>query len=202
MSRPLRTRPEACFSLDGKLAACAAERGVILWDLEADREENRLKDWPEPFAASLAFSPEGDRLAAGLVTGTVSVWDLRAGREAMSVSLGKKPVSRVRFSPDGRRLLCVLDDGVRMVNSANGAVLLTVPTKGKVAFAALTPDLRSLLTAGHDGLVAMWDAASGQRYWSRTLPGAVLGADLSADGRTLLTANSNGTAFVFHLPLK
>ena len=200
LSRPLRLRPAACFSADGKFAAFAEEREAILWNLEEDREEKRLKDWPGPLTASLAFSPEMDRLAAGSETGKLSVWDLRSGRETMSVSLGKRAVSRVRFSPDGRRLLCAVEEGVRVVNAADGAVLLTIPLKARAAFAALTPDRRFVLTAGLDGGVALWDGASGQAHWSRTLPGAVLSADLSADGKTLLTANSNGTAFLFRIP--
>ena len=53
---------------------------------------------------SVAFSPDGTRLATGGKEGIVRVFDAADGRERAALFTGCQNVSGLAFSPDGRRL--------------------------------------------------------------------------------------------------
>ena len=53
---------------------------------------------------SLAFSPDGKRLATGGLEKTVKVWDLETGQEALTLRGHEDVVMAVAFSPDGQQL--------------------------------------------------------------------------------------------------
>ena len=60
---------------------------------------------------SVAFSPDGRRLASGSRDGTVKVWDAAEGRELLTLKGHTDWVQGVAFSPDGRRLAAGGRDG-------------------------------------------------------------------------------------------
>ena len=53
---------------------------------------------------SVAFSPEGKRLASGSGDSTVRVWDATSGQELATFRGHTGHVWSVAFSPDGKRL--------------------------------------------------------------------------------------------------
>jgi WD40 repeat protein len=53
---------------------------------------------------SVAFSPDGKRLASGSDDNPVRLWDLTTGRESARLEGHTNGVSSVAFSPDGERL--------------------------------------------------------------------------------------------------
>jgi WD40 repeat protein len=100
----------------GAVAAAVGDRGVAVWNLNADRLVQRvepggirsLDEVPDVLrdSTSAVFSPNGDMLAwtaieAGLGSELfVVVWDLESGRERTRLP-GERIVS---FSPDGNRI--------------------------------------------------------------------------------------------------
>jgi WD40 repeat protein len=60
---------------------------------------------------SLAFSPDGQRLASASQDQTVKVWDVQSGQEVLTLRGHASSVESVAFSPDGRRLTSVSKDG-------------------------------------------------------------------------------------------
>ena len=60
---------------------------------------------------SVAFSPDGKRLATGGGEGAVKLWDATTGQEIGALQGQSYRVSSVAFSPDGKRLAAGSIDG-------------------------------------------------------------------------------------------
>ena len=72
---------------------------------------------------SLAFSPEGDRLAAGGI-GAVRLWDPRSGELIRTFPTAKHAaVNAIAFSPDGTLMVTAADEesgAIRVWHTATG----------------------------------------------------------------------------------
>ena len=74
-----------------------------VWDATSGAESLTLKGHTDP-VRSVAFSPDGKRLASASWDGTVKVWDATSGAELLTLKGHSGSVSCVAFSPDGKRL--------------------------------------------------------------------------------------------------
>jgi hypothetical protein len=77
---------------------------VKLWDARTGQETLTLKGHTNA-VMSVAFSPDGARLATGSNDYTVKLWDARTGQETLSLKGHTGSVTSVAFSPDGARLM-------------------------------------------------------------------------------------------------
>ena len=69
--------------------------------LQADEKHKR-----EKFVLSVAFSPDGKRLACGVMDGTVALFDVPSGKLMHTLTGHHKPVRDVCFTPGLCRSLC------------------------------------------------------------------------------------------------
>ena len=98
------------FSPDGyHLATCSDDQGaqVIIWDSYTGKELKRLDgEGPRVKFRDIAYSPDGSRLAVGTSANEVLVWNTGSSQLTPTHRLKGhvEPVSRVVFSPDGKRL--------------------------------------------------------------------------------------------------
>jgi WD40 repeat protein/serine/threonine protein kinase len=65
------------------------------------------------------------------------------------------------FSPDGRRIVTSDDKGAQVRDAQTGQLLITLPHRDTVYQAVYSADGAKFATAGGDGAVRIWDAASG-----------------------------------------
>ncbi len=144
---------------------------------------------------SVAFSPDGQRLASASDDGMVKVWDARDGQESFTLQRHSSPVRHVAFSPDGKRLVSANDDGTAKIwDAKTGQWMLTL--KGNtlsVSSLVFSPDGERLASASGDRGVKIWDAQTGQEM--RTLRGRsspAYSVAFSPDGQRLV-AGGNGT---------
>ena len=122
--------------------------------------------------SSLEFSPCGERLVTGAGDGTVSVWDVQAGKEKRRFRAPLQGISSLSFSADGRRLasgsgtICVWDltSGAFLM----GALLQTMATDhhGSVIGVHFSPTNSRLLACAGRDRTTLWDVDSGERIWS------------------------------------
>jgi WD40 repeat protein len=96
------------LSIDGQTIACAPTEGeeIVLCETATARVQQRIKQagisWP-----SLAFSPDGSRLAGSTETvpATIFIWDTRTGAKLHEFRGHRGSVLRLAFNPDGSRLV-------------------------------------------------------------------------------------------------
>ena len=98
------------------MAAAAASSGMVrLWDVATLRPMDTLKGFLLG-AHSVAFSPDGRRLAAGSNRReAVKLWDVEPQQEVLTLSGEGSRFGGLRFSPDGRYLLAINDAGLAHV---------------------------------------------------------------------------------------
>ena len=90
----------------------AGERVLRMFAIPSGRELKSLKGADSQFG-SLAFSPDGTRLAA--VGRTVKVWDPATGQELITLRDMPGGVANLEFSRDGHRLRAVAWTGGKYV---------------------------------------------------------------------------------------
>lgn len=144
----------------------------------------------------LALNPSGTRVALGFAN-TVDVWDAIRGRGLPEVKLEghTKPVVRVVYSPDGKRLATASDDKtVRVWDAATGKELLSMPTPPKAILnqqgLTFSPDSNQLafLTTSQ---LRVWNAATGAAIFQQNM-GQALALCYSPDEAWLATGHSGG----------
>jgi WD40 repeat protein len=94
------------ISPDGSCFASADGDGTVtLYDVRARRLSASWVGFSS-LLGSVAFAPDGTRLAASLgQSSAVRLWDLRTQRELLTLRAPEAGGDRVQFSPDGSRLL-------------------------------------------------------------------------------------------------
>ncbi len=140
---------------------------------------------------SVAFSPDGQRLASGGRDGTMKIWDSATGKELFSLKGHAVWVTSVAFSPDGQRLASGGGGTVKIWDSATGKELLSL--KGMAGSVAFSPDGQRLASGG-GGTVKIWDSATGKELLS--LKGPAGSVAFSPDGQRL-ASGSVGTVKIW-----
>lgn len=142
------------FSADGKRLAVADGSEVIVHDLRANRVVRRVRAaGSEPLFTSVAFAPDGARIATGGADGVVTLWDVESGEALVAFDRHEGPVTGTVFSADGARLLSASLDGTALVWDAAARPAAPAPPAGPdEAFGLLaSPDP----AVAHRGIVAL-----------------------------------------------
>jgi WD40 repeat protein/serine/threonine protein kinase len=155
--------------------------------------------------SSVAFSPDGQRLASGSHDNTVKIWDARTGQESLTLKGHTEAVMCVAFSPDGQRLASGSNDNtVKIWDVRTGQESLTFKCK-LTSGITFSPDGQRVATADLilkdrvvDSVVKIWDARTGQEIL--TLKGhtsIVSSVGFSPDGLRLATGGWDRTVKIW-----
>jgi WD40 repeat protein/tRNA A-37 threonylcarbamoyl transferase component Bud32 len=206
--------PQAiAWSPDGSRLAVYRARGTLeVWDTATGKKSLTLGG--SGWAAELAWSPDGKHLAASN-PGAVQVWDATSGQEVLAVRDQPGPaLLPMAWSPDGLSFASVSRSPGKDSGSLVEEVMVWDVTRRKETLAlrrtlengkkgatvALGWSPAGRWLAGHrsDGVIKVWDAATGKDVL--TLPSEIslqsTGAAASVwspDGKRLATVTADGT---------
>ncbi|MEP7121789.1 MAG: hypothetical protein ABJE95_12795 [Byssovorax sp.] len=157
------------FSPDGKRFAAGGPLGMQVWDVASAAltatiyQVSRTKTVNE--ARSIAFSPDGQLLAMGMIDGTARLVDARTGELVRTFQGNEGFVRLVAFSPDGLLLASTsTSEAIRLWDARTGkerAVLgrrLGSPLRALV----FSPDGGSLALVADDPIVRVVGAEAGR----------------------------------------
>ena len=149
---------------------------------------------------TIAWSPDGRRIASGSFDNTVQVWDAADGRHIYTYRGHSSFVYTVAWSPDGRRIASSSwDKTVQVWDAADGGnVLQYGGHKDHVDAVAWSPDGRRIASGSPDKTVQIWDAADGRLlYTYRGNSDHVYTVAWSPDGRRIASESGDNTVQVW-----
>ncbi|HMC88267.1 MAG TPA: WD40 repeat domain-containing protein, partial [Gemmataceae bacterium] len=149
---------------------------------------------------SIAYSPDGSKLATASVDGTVKIWDSATGREIRTYKGHTGAVQAVTFSPvgEGKENTPLVASGgadkiVRLWNPDTGKYLrLLRDGQGMVATLAFSPDGKRLAAAGTDSMLYVYNVADGKlKFKNRIQQFVIRSVAYSPDGQWIATAGDD-----------
>jgi WD40 repeat protein len=177
------------FTADGSLLAVANDSGIIrVWATENGQEFKVLRS-PGVAFSQLAFSQDGQRLAAA-GHGEFNLWNVESGIEIVKLNNSRNNRqwhSTIAFSPDGRQLAVGSDDNVIRVWTVENTDALTTLRGHRNYIRGITysSDGRLLLTYGLDQEAQLWNVSEFQNSRLLRKQSNVQAAGLSPDGQLL-----------------
>ena len=188
------------FSPDGRHVAAGGADGAVFVGNSITGQTVLTLTGHTDIVWGLAFSPDGSRLATTSWDGSAKVWDLHAGKEIVTFNGHQGLVFGVAFSPDGQRVFTGGDRNGREWDATTGQELRTFSGEGMEVYGlALSPDGGARVALGRqDGVVTVWDVASGARQLQLTGHGGLVPRLVfSKDGTRLATASFDKFAKVW-----
>jgi WD40 repeat protein len=214
------------FSPDGRTLAVAGQGGAVAsrWDVVTGaavggplpgppamlpRDPEAPLDVPDAqfqdASRTIAFSPDGRWLAAGVEDGRIYIWDAATGAAAGDPISAGGPIFSVAFTPDSTSIAAsyfqTAPEGsfVRIWSVADHKTAYEVSLgfdQARPYAVAFSPDGKLVVTGGGEGIVRFWDAATGAAAGRSILASAGWVHSLAFDpsGTILVSAGSDGTA--------
>jgi WD40 repeat protein/serine/threonine protein kinase len=179
--------------------------GAAVWNPN-DLTRPELVFKPHGGVTSAGFSPDGKQVVTGSSDRRLKIWSAETGRSELQLPAEHaKAITSATFSPvDAHLLLTASSDGTaRLWELPSRRVLRVIqhgqPGKPPAAIrqAIFSPDGKSVLTAGEDSAVRIWETATGKPTGTLLLDAPVLAMACSADGQRVLAGAANGRALLF-----
>ncbi|MFP6618436.1 MAG: serine/threonine-protein kinase, partial [Pirellulaceae bacterium] len=197
------------ITADGSRLASGGRDGVRIWDIATGKQLIHIPDIPIIF--SVAFSPDGQLLAAGgegyVIDGkrpdTLNIWDWQKKELTQTFSdyyNGDSSCwSKTSYSPDGRLIAYPAQDGtIKVAEVATGKhVAILKGHKTKTQRVAFSPDGKRIVSSDyfspHDQNIKIWDWAAGKEILTLAASGYVSDVAFGPQGKWL-AASVGGSA--------
>jgi eukaryotic-like serine/threonine-protein kinase len=154
---------------------------------------------------SLAWSPDGQRIASSSLDETVQIWDALTGKNMLTYRGQSLQAPAIAWSPDGRFIASssgLLSESIQVWDAATGKNSAEYNRYDghteRVLAIAWSPDGRYIASASEDAKVQVWDVISGRSiYMYRGHTQTVKTVAWSPDGLRIATGSEDKTAQVW-----
>lgn len=151
---------------------------------------------------ALAFTTDGQVVAAGTTNGEIRLWQLVERRALLTITGHTDWIRSLIFSPDDRLLYtCSDDQTIKQWDTNTGQCLrIFAGHTGRVVTIALSPSGQYLVSGSEDKQICLWDVETGRLI--RVLEGHgkwVWSVVFSPDGQRLVSGSSDGTVRIWEV---
>lgn len=204
--QPKRAEEREAFALLGHLARESTGSPLAL------RPRNAFH--PTGEITCLAIHPGGQRIAAGSTDNRIFLWELSP--DSLSDGISRTPISApapttrtLAFDPSGEHLAAASGDHrIRVFRLTGGQMLKTLDGhRAMIRALAISPDSRTLYSAGFDGTACAWRFPAGPmlrqiEHGKSTAGdgGEVFSMVLGSSGTHLITGGGDGMVRAWALP--
>ncbi len=184
-----------CFDLnrDGTTLAVGSLSGRIeLWDIEACQRTRVIRESPrEDYLKSLAFSSDGNFLAAAMWPGERATWNLETGEKSTYSRLSNRN-GRIAWNPSGLHFATAELDEIAIYELNSPKPIRTM--KHLSVESVCWVDENRIASGGKDHTIKLWDTRTASLVSEQQLhSGIIFEMAVSGDGRYLASASSGGS---------
>lgn len=192
----------------GDVAVWDVDRGTIVWSDHIPGQEPIDHSGPDldfggpNMVETLAFSPDGQRLAIGGKLGMLIAYDAQTGRRLLfkSMAPGAESLQALTFHPDGKSLVAgYLQGSIRRLSVPEGKEEFTVETGVAIFDVAASPDGKRIYSLQSGGFLGIYDAGSGSAL-VEGMNREILSVAYSPDGKQLAAGGADGVIQFFSIP--
>ncbi len=189
----------AWYSGDGqRLLTLAADSSCRLWDPKTGAALATLTEPSgQPWLCRFVGSRDTRRILTVANEPAVRLWDGATGQLVAVLHGHPLPVSIVRSSPDGGRILTIAGSSAILWDGQSGGRLLALAGHTEnIKDGTFSPDGSRLVTTSADQTARLWDGQSGQLVAVlEGHTGTVYSASFTlAGGKAIMTVSADGTA--------
>jgi WD40 repeat protein len=147
----------ATFSPDGRsLISGSVDTTARIWDVRTGELQHILNH--KDAVGGLAFSSDGKTVVTSSGN-EIIFWDAVSGRQLRTI-FSAQPVNNFALSDRGRFLVSGSASGAAdLWNLDSGQSIQSLHHQGDIWGLAFAPDSMSVLTAGKDGIIRLWDVS-------------------------------------------
>jgi WD40 repeat protein/serine/threonine protein kinase len=192
-----------CIAFDadgGKLALGLADGSVVCRPTAGD-EKPRLFEGSGKLLTTVAFSPDGDRIAAAGSDHIVRVWDVETGQLLRTLRGHKDVVNAIAFGSDSVLASASKDHTARIWDLETGETQSVLTGHDESIFAVgWSHDRTRLATGSRDMSIRVWNVDTGKETAIlRDHLGWITSLAFSPDGKRLATGSVDRTMRLWNL---
>jgi WD40 repeat protein/DNA-binding SARP family transcriptional activator len=200
---------QVSFSPNDRVIATGGLQGARLWDGRTGQPLARLPE--EAATNAIAFSPDGTRLAVGVVGQDSHIWGVAKHEIIATIPDGRGGGANHVEWVSNRRVLTARADGTATIfDATTGDASVTLDAgpeirgeniAGPISDVALSPRRDLIAAVDELGQTRVWRASTGSILLTlRGHEGPVNAVDFSPDGKSLATVGDDFTGRIWEVP--